>query len=73
MPVTTSKKLHSSITSDRVCSAIERSQTSLDNPGFCIVCGEEADNCEPDARRYKCECCGARAVYGAEEILITFL
>ena len=25
---------------------------------------------EPDARRYRCESCGANAVYGAEELLI---
>ena len=42
---------------------------TLDNPGFCVACGEEADGCEPDARRYKCECCGERAVSGAEELL----
>jgi hypothetical protein len=32
--------------------------------------GEDADGCEPDARRYKCEHCGKRAVYGADEILL---
>jgi hypothetical protein len=43
---------------------------SLDNPGICIACGADADGCEPDARKYKCEACGERAVYGAEELLI---
>ena len=38
--------------------------------GFCIRCGSDRDCCEPDAREYKCEECGAHAVYGAEEILL---
>jgi hypothetical protein len=44
--------------------------TGLDNPGFCVACGEEAEGVEPDARRYPCEACGQRSVYGAEELLI---
>lgn len=43
------------------------------NTGFCAECGAQADGVEPDARKYKCDACGAMAVYGAEEILITFL
>lgn len=50
--------------------AVEEQMTSLSNPGFCVACGEDADGCEPDARKYKCECCGERAVYGAEELLL---
>ena len=42
--------------------AIERSQTGLDNPGFCLACGEEQEGCEPDARGYECESCGAHRV-----------
>ena len=42
-------KIHKSITALRAMEACERQMTSLDNPGFCIVCGEEADGCEPDA------------------------
>jgi len=38
--------------------------------GICLACGEEADGVEPDARAYKCEYCGARKVYGAEEICL---
>ena len=38
--------------------------------GFCIECGDQAEGVEPDARRYRCESCGANAVYGAEELLI---
>lgn len=50
--------------------AIERSHSGTDNPGFCLNCGEEQDGCEPDAREYECEGCGAYKVYGAEEILM---
>lgn len=38
--------------------------------GFCIACGALADGVEPDARRYECDECGARKVYGAEELLM---
>ena len=51
--------------------AVERSLTSLDNPGFCLACGYEQDGCEPDAREYECEECGAERVFGAEELLLT--
>ena len=57
-------KLHESITVERIMQAIEED----DNMGFCLLCGEKAYGVEPDARRYKCESCDARAVFGAEEI-----
>ena len=63
-------KMHPSITADRVVDAVERRMRSLDNPGFCVLCGEDADGCEPDARKYPCEHCGKRGVFGAEELLI---
>lgn len=62
-------KMHHSITADRVADAVERYNDSLDNPGFCIACGVDVEGVEPDAREYECECCGAKAVYGAEELL----
>ena len=67
--------IHPSITAERVTEAVEREVTSLDNPsrrkpGSCLACGAEAESCEPDARQYECESCGAHAVYGAQEILI---
>lgn len=42
----------------------------LENPGFCLACGNQQDGCEPDAREYKCEDCGERQVYGAQEVLL---
>lgn len=42
----------------------------MGNPGWCLTCGEEVDGVEPDARKYLCECCGERKVYGMEELLM---
>lgn len=63
-------RVHPKVTSERIMEACERLQTSLDNPGFCVACGADAEGVEPDARRYECESCGEMAVYGAEELLI---
>lgn len=38
--------------------------------GFCIACGAESGTVEPDARRYECESCGEKKVYGAEQLVI---
>lgn len=65
-------KMHRSITMTRVFDAVARRMTTLDNPGFCVRCGAEAHGCEPDARKYECESCGARAVYGADELALGF-
>lgn len=64
------KIIHLSITEDRILEACERRMTSLDDPGFCIACGNEQGGCEPDARGYACEACGEKAVYGCEELLL---
>lgn len=44
--------------------------TDLDDTGICLICGEDADGVEPDARHYKCEACECPAVFGASEIFI---
>lgn len=59
-------KIHRSVTIDRILEVVEED----DSVGFCASCGEEAYGVEPDARGYECECCGAKAVYGAEEYLL---
>lgn len=53
---------------EQVMEAIESGEYA----GFCLACGEQADGVEPDARNYVCESCGARKVFGAEELLIMF-
>lgn len=62
--------LHESLTLARIMLAVQRRDVTLDNPGFCIACGEEVEGCEPDAREYECPECGTDTVYGAEELLI---
>jgi hypothetical protein len=66
-------KKHVSVTVERVSNAVERNLFGMDNPGFCLACGNEQEGCEPDAARYECEDCGERAVYGASEILLPWL
>ncbi len=61
---------NSAITLDIVMEATERQMFGLDNPGFCLICGEEQEGCEPDARDYDCESCEAPAVYGAQELFL---
>lgn len=40
--------------------------------GVCVECDAVVEGVEPDARRYTCPVCGARAVYGAEQGLLEF-
>ena len=42
--------MHKSITPEWIMKVCERHQQSLDNPGFCITCGAEAEGVEPDRR-----------------------
>ena len=60
-------KKQSVVTIEQVMEAIESGEYA----GFCIACGEQADGVEPDARNYRCESCGERKVFGAEELLIS--
>lgn len=66
-------RMHKSITIERVADAVQRSLTTLDNPGFCLACGEEANGCEPDAEGYRCHECGKPLVYGAEAVALYLL
>lgn len=63
-------RIHESVTIERVTEAVERRHTMLEDPGFCVLCGAEAEGVEPDASRYECEACGELGVYGAEELLL---
>jgi hypothetical protein len=64
------KLWHKSLTDDVIMDACDRRLSSLDNPGFCLICGLEADGCEPDAQNYQCESCGAEQVFGCEELMM---
>jgi hypothetical protein len=55
---------------EKIEAAIEENTFGFGNIGFCLACGEEADECEPDAEKYLCDNCGAKEVYGAEEIVM---
>ena len=63
---TLARKVEDNVGADRVLEAVE----SGDDIGFCVECGEEVLGIEPDAREYRCDACGAIAVFGAEELLI---
>jgi len=60
--------MHESVTVERVMEILEGGSYGV---GICLACGEDTDGVEPDACGYKCEACGARKVYGAEEVLMT--
>lgn len=51
---------------DEVIEAVKRD----DNSGFCLACGNEQMDCEPDLRDGTCDDCGENRVYGAEECLL---
>lgn len=51
--------------------SMQRLETAREgNIGFCLACGAEAGQVEPDARKYSCKACGLAHVYGAEEIAL---
>ena len=52
------------------CTESEFRDMNSSYEGVCMKCGAVRDGCEPDARNYECYDCGARAVYGIEELLI---
>ena len=61
-------EIHKSITTDRILEVLEDHDDEM--RGCCVSCGEDAYSVEPDAERYRCESCGVKAVYGAEQLLL---
>lgn len=49
---------------------LDESAYSDGTDGICLECGEVQSGCEPDARGYVCECCGAPRVFGMEEAIL---
>lgn len=50
---------------------LEEIEEAMDSDsGFCTACGAMQDSCEPDARKYHCDECGANEVFGAEELIL---
>lgn len=49
---------------------IAAAQNEEEYIGFCLACGAENYDVEPDARKYECDECGKEKVYGAQEILL---
>ena len=64
------KHWHPKLTDKVIVDATQRQMRDLDDPGFCLMCGNEQGGCEPDARRIKCESCGAKQVFGASELMM---
>jgi len=58
------------VSPDQILEAVKAQTFGTANPGFCRDCGCEADSCEPDMRRGKCEACGRLEVFGAEELMV---
>ena len=58
------------LTVDMISDGFKREAFGTENPGFCIVCGVEHGECEPDARNYPCDSCGTLTVFGAAELLM---
>ena len=56
---------------DEIINAAKDSMFGLGNEGFCVECGAGRGGCEPDAQNYECENCGKRAVFGAEELMMS--
>lgn len=64
------KLWHKSLTDEVIMSAHAREAMTLDDPGFCLICGHEASSVEPDAENYECESCGAEQVFGTHWLLM---
>ena len=51
-------------------SQVEKALREDISAGWCISCGRQHEQVEPDAEDYRCEECGTRTVYGAEELIL---
>ncbi len=51
-------------------SELEELLQADEQEGICVNCGNLQGQCEPDARRIRCEECYKQTVYGTQEVLI---
>lgn len=71
-PEVNSRLMHKSITASRVARLVSSNERKCENKGICKACGKtKSEGCEPDARDYVCNYCGANAVDGAEELFFS--
>lgn len=47
----------------------EVEEMAMYGEGFCLSCGQ-TQPAEPDARKYRCDCCDNHKVYGAAELVL---
>lgn len=64
------KLWHVSLTDAVIMDAHERQSMTLNDPGYCLICGNEAFGVEPDAENQECESCGAEQVFGTHWLLM---
>lgn len=55
---------------DEVIAAAQNDEEYI---GFCKACGATQYEVEPDARFYECDACGRNQVFGAQEILLSYI
>ena len=56
---------------DELCDTIMALIDEDNDGGICTACQEIVYGVEPDAERYECDACGAMAVCGAEQWLLS--
>ena len=62
-------KINKSITRSMVLGALLRSNTSPYQPGICVECGNEQDDCPSHGVERKCDACEHNTVFGIEELI----
>lgn len=53
-----------------IFSARELEAAAAEQEGFCVHCGERAQNVEPDAESYLCLSCNRQGVCGADQLAV---
>jgi DNA-directed RNA polymerase subunit RPC12/RpoP len=56
---------------DRILELAQQQMFGTEDVGMCLECGHEQHGVEPDARDYACQQCGTKAIFGAQELMMT--